>query len=211
MDRVLTLLAQELAQMIATSRYARRSLHITLSAALCPASAFTAPQTVRRWDERQSIAYASAAAAVGMQADQIVCETDQYQSGVTASMGRHLFDDLKQWASQHRCRVASAQPLWAVASQCQAARSTAIKGILLQEPDAVTVVAVKHDGRTLASTLAGHPDRTGNAMQVRRWLVGLGLNQSDMLRFGFVADPQPVVQQAPGTWVGHWALAAEIS
>lgn len=211
MDRVLAQLTLELAEMGTNNRYARRSLHITLSAALCPASGFTVPQAVRRWDERQSIACASAAATVGAQVESIVSETDRDQAGVAASMGRPLFDDLKRWAAQNRCRVASIQPLWAVASQCPAARSAAVKSILLQEPDAVTVLAMEHDGRQLASTFTCHPGQIGSAMQERRWLVGLGLSQSDMLRFTFAADLIPPMQQGPGAWVGHWALAAETS
>lgn len=211
MDRVLSQLAQELAQIRPTNRYACRNLHITLSAALCPTSGFTVPQTVLRWDERQSIACASAAATVGTQVGNIICEADRDHAGVAASIGSPLFDDLTRWAAENHCRLVSVQPLWAAASQCQLVLSAAIKGILLQEPDAVTVVAVGQDGRPLASTLTGHSGQPGSAMQVRRWLVGSGLSQSDVLRLDFAADLLPPLNQGPGTWLGHWALAPEIS
>ena len=209
MPEVLAQLTQEVVQMGIAKKRVRSRLHITLSGAMCTASAFGVPQGVKRWDELHSIACASTASATGAHADQLVCETVDSHPGLSGSIYRALFDQLHQWAAQQHCQVVSLQPLWATASHCPAARSAAIKGIWLQEPDATTVVAQGQDGKWLASTLHHNPGNSSHGMQLRRWLVGLDFHQTSVLKLGFDADMHARLQQGPTTWEGHWTLAPE--
>ncbi len=211
MDRVLERVGQEIQAMGIAKGRMRGRLHVTLSGSLCPASAFLAPDAVNRWDELRSFAQASAASALGVAADEIVSETDRYCAGIVASVGRTLLDDLSQWAITLYCSIASVRPLWATASDCPAAGSANIKGVLVSEPDAQTLVAVGQGGTRLASTLLGGVEAGDNRLQIRRWLVGAGLSESDILQLALLAVPQSLMPRGPDAWAGHWCFGTEAS
>lgn len=212
LERVLAKLADALGQGTQGSgaeqshpRIKRRKLRITLSAALCPAIGFNAPPEVTRWHERQEIAKATAAATLAMSAEQITCETDAFRPGVTTALALPLLAELKQWASQQHAYVASVHPLWAVATQCAAAHQNAVQGLLLDEPDSLTLLAEDDQGRLNVLTLVHEPDPAARQASLRRWLISVGLSEDKLLKLSFDPQPNTLMPQGPNVWTAHWS------
>lgn len=210
LERVLIQLGLEMAQLSNTKGPFRRRLTVTLSGALCPGFAFNVPKVVKRWHERQSIAQASIASVLGVPVEQVVCETDGYQSGIAASVNRHLFDTIKRWSDEQSCDLVSVQPLWSIASQCRLANPKSVKGLLVQEPDSITLVTQSDTGEPAAATLLCSRGVPGESENVRRWLVGVGLNQSQLLSLLFEVDKHSVLHGRPDFWSTHWSVEAEV-
>ena len=192
----------------------RRSLHLTLSAGLCPALAFALPTGVTRWAERQAMAQAFAATALGIDADALACEMDAARPGLAAVLTKQLLQELKAWAAQQRWRIASIQPLWALASQCAAARSPKVQALLLHEPDGLTLLGQGAAGTGEAGELAALRMGAGQDMavtpdlpaQTRRWLVGQGLALDQLLTLGFGAERGAPMADGPKLWASHWSI-----
>lgn len=181
----------------------RRRFHLTLGATLCPAIGFTAPQEVHRLEELQSIAQASAAAAhAGLQ---VTCAMDALQPGVAASVGNHLLTELTQWAQSQGGHMASIRPIWSVASQCKAVRKTGVRGLAVQEPGALTLLAQKAGGGMDALTLAGEWDASQLPAQLRRWQVAHALDEGALAHLKFGPDAQTRMAQGPSAWAAHWS------
>lgn len=202
--QVMDRLTQGLTQYSAAHKLKRRSLHITLSGALCPAIGFSFPPEVARWHELRQIAQASAAASLASPAEKIVCETDAHRPGIAAAMAAPLMAELQRWANAQNCRIASIRPLWTVATQNQEVSRSSISGLLMQEPDSVTVVADDSNGKIIASTLVGEHEPAAGNVNVRRWLVGLGLSEDRLLKLSFSMREGAVMPNGPKAWAAHW-------
>lgn len=209
LERVLARLAQVLAPDGTKGKRQRRNLRITLSGALCPATGFQAPQEVQRWDELRQIAHASAAATWGMGADQIVCGMDAGGRGMAASVGSAWMQVLQRWAAEHHWRIASLRPLWAQATHSPLARQADTLGLLVRELDAVTVMAESAQGEAIASTWVGDPGPASGHASVRRWLVGLGLHEDQLLQLNFGTRAQTAMPLGPKAWATYWSTSVE--
>lgn len=219
-QRVLAQLAQAMpASRPASHKQKHRNVRITLSGALCPATAFSAPPTVTRWQELRQIATACAAATLCTGADSIVCETNRLlpaQPGVAATVNAALMAELHAWAGAHRLRITSLRPLWAVATRSAMVQQPACGGLLLQEPDSMTVLASgaagasPTTGQPVAATLVGGADPSAASAALwstttRRWLVGLGLAEDALLKVGFSTQAGALLPHGPKLWAGHWS------
>jgi len=177
-------------------------LRVTLSGALCPAVTFSAPQEVRRWDELRSIAQASTAMGMEVGPDQIFCEMDIARRGLASGLTVSLMQLLQDWATQQRFHLVSMRPLWAVASQCTVARQPDVLGLIVQEPDATTLLVEVAGGKFAATTLTGLEDQL--PMLARRWLVSQGVADEKLLKLRFAVPSRPVLPQGPKAWPTHW-------
>lgn len=225
LQRVLALLAQAMVATPVSQKQEQQNqqkhcnVRITLSGALCPAIAFSAPPTVTRWQELRQIATASAAALLGTGADQIVCETNRLrpaQPGVAATVNTALMAELHAWAGAHRFRITSLRPLWAVATHSAMAQQPTCGGLLLQEPDSMTVLASGAANAThttaqpIAATLVGGAEQSAASAALwsastRRWLVGLGLAEDALLKLTLSTQAGTLLPHGPKLWAGHWS------
>ncbi len=180
------------------------SLSVSLSAALCPAFADVMPKGVRRWQERQALAQSWAAERLGLPADELVCELDARSSGLGAALPASTLSQLQHWARAQGHRVKSVQPLWAQATQSHAARLAATRAVLVQEPDASTVLAEQHPGKVEAFSLVGAPDAPTTQTRLAQWQISLSLSPEHLLRLGFDAQARPPMTQGPQAWAKHW-------
>lgn len=199
---VLAKLTEAVAQEQKMKKAKRCKLRVTLSGALCPAVAFTAPQEIRRWDELRNIAQASAAMSMGVGSDQILCEMDIARRGLASGVTASVMQSLQDWATQQNFHLTSMRPLWAVASQSPMARRSAVQGLLVQEPDAVTLLAEVAGGKFTATTLTGPKDQLPTL--TRRWLVSQGIADEKLLKLRFAAPSRAVLPQGPTAWPTHW-------
>lgn len=216
LQRVLAQLGQAMVAIPVSQKH--RNVRITLSGALCPATAFSAPPTVTRWQELQQIATASAAATLGTGVDQMVCETNRLrpaQPGVAATLNTALMAELHTWAGAHRLRITSLRPLWAVATRSAMVQQPRCGGLLLQEPDSMTVLVAGSANTTdqsIASTLMHGADPSSASAVLksgatRRWLVGLGLAEDALLKLTFSTQAGTLVPLGPKLWAGHWTTS----
>ena len=190
----------------------RRSLNVTLSAAHCPPTGFSTPRGVTRWDELRSFASATAGAGLAGSPEQRICEMDDRGLGVAATVPVRLMTELKRWAAQEVMQLASVRPLWALVSQCALARETHVKALVVQEPDAMSLIAIKDDKQAVAMTmqmtiqLANAPEREPTVAQahIRRWMMSVGLRQDEFLALRFDEAAQAPLAQGPKTWAKHW-------
>ena len=168
----------------------RRRLRVTLSAAFCPATGFSAPYGITRWEELRAVAAATAAGALGISPDLLTCEMDNQGLCIAATVSLRLVSDLKRWAAQERLHLESVRPLWSTASQCPLVREDRVKALAIHEPDAISLIAITNNMQAVAMTM---PMRIGaelepGAVQAhsRRWLMSHGLSQDQLvtLRFG---------------------------
>lgn len=209
LERVLAQLAEVLAQGGAKHKPQRRTLRIALSGAMCPALGFKAPQEVRRWNELRQIAHASAAATLGVEGAQIACDMDAGGRGIAASAGTELMQALQRWATTQNSRIASIRPLWALATQSPRARQADTLGLLMHEPDSITAIADGAHGEAIASTWVGDYGQASGQALVRRWLVGLGLREDQLLPLKFGTRVQLAMPHGPKAWANYWATSRD--
>ncbi|TXT40786.1 MAG: Uncharacterized protein FD135_914 [Comamonadaceae bacterium] len=209
--QMLDQLSQEMVQLKMPKTFRKHTIKFTLSAALCPASSFSVPKEVTQWDERQRVARASAAMVLGVDVEQLVCEIDTDQSGVAATISQDLLSEILHWAEQQNYHVASIHPLWKHASQCPLARKTTAQGLLVQEPDAYTLLAQDESGIQTASTLIGNYDQADGNVNVRRWLIGLGISDEKLLKLRFSSNEHSMMRHGPRAWAAHWTTQGENS
>lgn len=183
----------------------RRKLRVTLSGALCPAMIYSSPPDVTRWDELHNIAQASAAMTLGVPGDQVLCEMDNNQPQLASAIPAPLMQAIQGWTRQHSFRLTSVQPLWAMASQSAETAKAAVQGLVVQEPDSVTLMAEVQNGKSVAATLTGSEDQL--PMLARRWLVSHGLPDEKLLKLRFTATTHTVMPQGPRLWEKHWDQA----
>lgn len=181
-------------------------LRVSLSGAVCPAFDFVLPQGVRRWSERQAIAQNWAADSMGLAATDLVCELDARSTGLGAALPASTLAELKRWAQAQGHRLDSVQPLWAQATQSAAARSPGVRALLLQEPDATTVLADENSGSIQAYSLPGAPDASAVRTRLAQLQTSLGLAAERMVRLGFEATPKTPMTNSPQAWAAHWRM-----
>lgn len=179
-------------------------LRIYLSAAICPALGFTAPQEVTQWQERQQIARAAAAQTLGTGIEQLACEIDAIHPGVAAAVSVATIEELHQVAAELGSRLVSIQPLWSVVTQCPAVRHPNIKSAVLLEPDALTLLASDGQNGLHASTLPGQIDLATLLTHARRWQVGHSLTDNQVIKIGFGVKAKTVMPEGPRHWPAHW-------
>lgn len=211
LERVLARLADSLPPVDATDKKTktsaarRRKLRVSLSAALCPAVAYAAPPEVKRWEERQHIATATAAQALGLGPEQLRCEIALLRPGLAAALPAALLSEIEQWASRHQLQLVSVRPLWARATQCAAARKPQIQGLLLQEPDAWTLLADSAQGAPQATTWAVSSDPGAMQAALRRGLVSAQLDEDKLLKLCFTPQRHTRMPGGPAQWAPHWS------
>lgn len=179
-------------------------LRVSLSGALCPAFDFVTPQGVRRWDERQAIARSWAADSMGLRPDELLCELDARSTSLGAALPVVTLAELKRWAQAQGHRLDSVQPLWAQATQSATARHTGARALLVQEPDATTLLAEPSPGNVQAFNLPGAPDAPAVRTRLAQWQTSLGLVPEQMVRLGFEAMPETPLADGPQAWPAHW-------
>ena len=165
------------------------SLNVSLSAALCPAVPVALPAGVTRQSEAMAIAQATAAAAWGLPAEQaheLVCTIDPGRADIVAALMIGTHQQIRDWAGLRGGRLASLQPLWAIASRAPGCRSKNVRRVTLHEPGNVTEL--------LDSSVTGVSSPTRECISVL-----------------FSPEVLPYRQQwkhAPAAWSGHWELMA---
>lgn len=184
----------------------RCQLRITLSGALCPAIAIQMPEDVHRYAEVMAIAEATAAQSMGIAADQLLSEIPRQGVPVVAAIPKALLGTLQAWATQERMKIRSMRPLWSVATQCAAVQSPSVRALVLQEPDATTLLANTADGAWQASSLPRTVVSTSADSARRRWQVGLGLADKDVYALSFTATENlgQKPSGSPDCWPAHW-------
>lgn len=183
----------------------RRKLRISLSAVLCPPIAYSAPPEVKRWDERQKIANATAAYSMDVSVEQLRCEIAPLRCGIAAALPATFISEVEHWASQQQMRLHSVRPLWATATQCATARQPEVQGLLLQEPDAWTLLSDNGQGMLHAATLAMSSDPSVVQTDLRRWLVSANLSEDKLLRLRFTPQLNALIPRGPALWAPHWS------
>lgn len=191
------------------TKFRCRSLKVTLSAALCPATSFSAPEGVTRWEELRSFAGATAAAGLAVSPEQLTCEMDCQGVGIAATVAEQLIFQIKRWASQEHLQLESVRPLWATASQCPLVREARVKALVMHEPDAISLIAVKDVKQAVAMTMPvridTEPEPAVIQAHTRRWMMSHGLSQDQLVTLRFGVSTHPSLARGPKTWANHWA------
>lgn len=202
LDRILG----EIAPHLRAGSRARQGWSVHLSAAICPALTVTPPEGVRGFNELLAYAKAAASAQLGLGVADVQADFDMASPGIVAAVPGHLFDALSTWASAVGIRLTSIRPLWSVATDCALARRHRVNGILLREPDSLTVVAPAAPGHhDLALTVALDSASTETATQRQRMLASAAPRQ--LLAMDFGVQSGSVVRGLPRLWPAHWRLA----
>jgi len=179
-------------------------LHISLSCTMCPAFDVALPQGVQSWRERQAIAQHWVADSQGLPVAELLCELDSRSACLGAAMPAATLATLRHWARAQGHRIGALQPLWAQATQCAAAAKVGVRGVLVQEPDGVTVLAQPGDGVVQTLSLPGAPSAAAVVARLAQWQFSLGLAIEHVTRLGFDAKTQSPMTDGPRAWAGHW-------
>ena len=195
---------QEVLRQVEQALPAKSSLEVHLSAAFCPAIEITYPTGIRRLAEKEIFARSTCATQMGVSVDELMVELDPFRSTVAAPLLRTDWTALNEWCQDKSLRLASVQPLWALASQSPAARGT--DAIALQEPDSMTLLGSANKERPArALTLPlDSSDQAGALLHRMHQALALPIASIPGLRFG--KRGQPAVAGPPRCWVGHWGL-----
>lgn len=182
----------------------RRRLRLTLSAAFAPPISYRVPREVRRWSEKGEIARAAAAQSLSTQAELVECRMDSRSHGIAAALAAPALRQLHAWAVQSGGRIVSIQPLWSIATQCKAANSTAIDGVIVQEPDGVCLLigSGRREVLPLVRVLAGRDSAI--EAETAALLRDADVREERVLNLSFGAAMKDVVPGLPKHWARHW-------
>ncbi len=200
LDRVLSAFVDSAGKNVASGCNVR----VYFSGAMCPALSIAAPKEVTRWQERRQIGHAVAAQSLGASTSEISCEMDGIHPGIAAAVFTASLEELQSWAKQQGGRIVSIEPIWAIATHCAAARHRSVQGLVLHEPDAITMLANDGHGRFDALSLSSQIDSALLATHSRRWLIGHGLTEDRALTIGFSAVAGNAMRDGPKPWSVHW-------
>jgi urease gamma subunit len=197
-------------------------LHITVGSGLCKTGSFVVPQGVKRYSEVQSLA--QAAAVQSCESNDVMGKVDPMNPGLVASVATRTLSDLKAWAGSLGVTIESLQPLWSVGTQCALACDRKISGLILSEPDGITLIASSQtneqlDGNKAASILTipietfqeagqAHAHLMSNQvqMQIQRWKIANGLQNDAVLTLNFGASVSTTKTKGlPAVWNRHWS------
>lgn len=203
-DRWLERLFEDIASANLLSATRSNRFRISLSGAYCPAVVYSLPAQVTRWAEICEIASATAAATVGTSPDQLVCEVETSGRGLAGAVSTLVLRQFHDWAKLNRCTIVSIQPLWANAAQSRIATRSVAVGLLVQDPDATTVLVEQIDGRLAAATVIGNAVEAEFQAKIRRLLVSQGGGAGEMVRLGFGVQKRTPLQGGPHRMADHW-------
>jgi hypothetical protein len=183
-----------------------KKVRITLSGSLCTAIAIPAPRDAMTWSDLQQLLPTSAATRTGVEAVNLRCELDVEGQPLGAAVHATLLSTLTDWVQAQGLTLTSVAPLWALASQCPAARQASVHAVAVREIDGTTLLFNHREQR-----YANHyPVDLGEISQadaaMRRQLVGLGVEQDTLLSLQFGDTQQDLAQATPRRWSGHWSV-----
>jgi hypothetical protein len=182
------------------------AIQVSLSGAWCPAFNVTIPEGVTRWHERQQIARASGAKVMGIESEQIACEMTATQ-GLAAAISLPILQEVQAWTTGLGCRLKSVSPLWTTATQCEIARRSSTKAVLLSEPDGSTLLIGGEQGSIKVVNAPGVIGALDFLSQSPRILMDHGLSEESTLKIGFDSESRTSIQGGPKRWARHWYLA----
>lgn len=187
LDRVLLRITQAVNDNAANGSSAplkKSKLIITLGASICPPLPWHVPAGINSAQEFALLAHSTAAQQLGLPAADVVCEWSPATPGVLAAVPQWWLQSLQDWASAQHAQVASIQPLWAIASNCQLARNPAVQGLCIYEDDGAITQTSPH----------------------------IPLDDAAVLKMKFSLASQPPqhlspLQHGPKAWAEHWHTA----
>lgn len=124
--------------------FKKARLQVTLGGSICSPLPWQVPTGVNNWKELALLAHSTAAQQLGLPVANVVCEWSPAMPGVLAAMPQWWLQSLQDWASAQHAQVASIQPLWAIASNCQLARNPAVQGLCIYEDDGAITQTSPH-------------------------------------------------------------------
>lgn len=122
-----------------------------------------------------------------------------------------LMRNLRDWMEAQKIKMGMVQPLWALITQSNRARSSAIKSVELKEPDGITMMKVNESAQTAAPQAIWQflPTQmiADDAHSLQNAKATLKSNQSEGADFQF--QPKAGFTEEPGlkAWAGHWEQA----
>jgi hypothetical protein len=132
-----TLFPSRALELVSAEVPVRAKLNVTLSAAICPAVAFTVPEQVSRHSEIKELALAACAKELGLDMDNVLCAIDPFSPGIAAAMPKSFLHTINKWATGRHCRVRSMQPMWCQAVTQAIRKRGPIHTVLVEEADGV--------------------------------------------------------------------------
>lgn len=147
---------------------------------------------LRSWAEARAYAHASAPAVCGLSkpARPALSGWPQDRQVLAIAAEQQLLDELDCAASACRVRLATVRPWWTLACDvvCRGTRNAA--GFVVQEDDALTVLAASDSRWTAASTCTPKPDAAAvRALELRLMAAG-GLDEAGLARAAWIGDAQ---------------------
>jgi hypothetical protein len=202
--RQLAKIAQALSAPPAKAR--AHALHVTLSAALCPAVAFPVPDNVKNSKQRLEIARAVGASHIGAPVAQCACDFDAARPGVAGVVPRALIADITAWAGQTDLRLRSITPLWSKASECGAARRRSVRAVVLHEPDAVTVLSAPANRAATGASWPADGNNESLRARAQDWLRDHDLDSGEAVQLTFGTHETQGAAGLPSTFSGYWRV-----
>lgn len=158
-------------------------LRVTLGGSICPPLPWQVPAGVNNYKELVLLAHSTAAQQLALPATDLACEWSPSTPSVLGAMPLWWIQSLQAWASHHRAKVTSLQPLWAIASHCKLACNPAVQGLCIYEEDGAVSLTSPHIPIDDTAILKM---KFGQAVQL--------------------LDPAKL-QNGPATWPQHWQTA----
>lgn len=197
----------ELNELAGTTLGGRR-VRVSLSALLAPPIAYSVPSEVKRWDERLAVARAASTDVLGVEADQLACQLSITHPGIATTVQTALIETLREWAKSNRGHVVSLRPLWSIATESRVALKRDVQGIILQEPDATTIVvpAQRKIGPTdVVRVFAGTPTASIHAA-IDLLFKSLGISEPKIARLGFSEKVAASSKFVSKRWPSYWEV-----
>ena len=191
----------------------RCRLRIFLSGALCPAHAISVPDGVHKSTEALAIAQATAAQSMGISSNQLINKIPYPFAPISAAMLKTVADALQAWSVKERIKIRSIRPLWSVATECKAASSSLVRGLILREPDAITLLAYCPSEKWQATSIPTSENLSFTEAACRRWLIGANLNTAEVYELSFIVSSVTnrsslkLTHAFPDCWSTHWSAS----
>lgn len=184
-------------------------MRVHFSAGYCPVLAIRYPKGMVSFSDRMTFAHSVGASHLGLASEDVLCEIDALQPALAAFLPLALWTSLQQWAKERRITLSSVRPLWSIATQCYPSRDQGKIGLILQEPDSLSVFRIEEASGTFqALTRSLEEDEPANMESQRQEMLDslqLLPEQVVQLRFGIAS--KATLPEGLRAWPSYWQLS----
>lgn len=183
-------------------------LNVDLSAGVCKGIVVPASFKPSQISNMPSNMHPALAAQLPWPPEQWAWPSGAAVAGVLPITTQGLMRNLRAWMQTKNIKIGVVQPLWAGVTQSSRATPSSTKGVMLHEPDGITVLKGNQRTQTAEQRAIWQflpsQETAADAQSLQDAKASLTLNDSEVAIFQFHSRADFADEPGFKAWAGHW-------